>query len=90
MPNAPIGQKVVDSSLWAFMWHAPGSYSRDLPGLDYDFEMVFSDDSAMWNWTVRDFDACYDAVRVHIGRPYRSRGTACNGWKCGSNRSSFQ
>ena len=65
VPNAPIGQKVVDSPL-GVLWHAPGSYSRDLPGLDYDFEMVFSDDSAMWNWTVRDFDACYDAVRVHM------------------------
>ena len=64
-PNAPIGQKVVDSPL-GVLWHAPGSYSRDLPGLDYDFELVFSDDSAMWNWSVRDFDACYDAVRVHM------------------------
>lgn len=65
-PNAPIGQKVVDSPL-GVLWHAPGSYSRDLPGPDYDFAMVFSDDSAMWTWSVRDFQACYDAVRVHMG-----------------------
>ena len=65
-PHVPIGQKVVDSPL-GVLWHAPGSYSRDLPGLDHDFAMVFSDDSAMWNWSVRDFQACYDAVRVHMG-----------------------
>ena len=65
VPNAPIGQKVVDSPL-GVLWHAPGSHSRDLPGLDYDFELVFSDDSVMWDWRVRDFQACYNAVRVHM------------------------
>ena len=65
-PNAPIGQKVVDSPL-GVLWHAPGSFSRDLPGLDYDFELRFTDNSVMWDWSVRDFQACYDAVRVHMG-----------------------
>ena len=65
-PNAPIGQKVVDSGL-DILWHAPGSYSRDLPGLDYDFELVFADNSAQWDWSVRDFEGCYDALRVHMG-----------------------
>ena len=69
-PNAPIGQKVVDSAL-DVLWHAPGSYSQDLPGLDYDFELVFGDASAMWDWSVRDFDACYDAVRVHMAEVAR-------------------
>ena len=49
------------------MYRAPGSYSRDLPGLDYDFELVLGDDSTMWNWRMRDPAACYDALRVHMG-----------------------
>ena len=65
-PNAPVGQKVVDSP-FDILWHAPGTYSRDLPGLDYDFELVFADNSAMWDWTVRDPQGCYDALRVHMG-----------------------
>ena len=64
-PNAPIGQKVV-ASPFNLLWHAPGTYDRNLPGLDYDFELVLGDVSTMWNWAVRDFDACYDAVRVHM------------------------
>lgn len=72
-PNAPIGQKVVDSPL-DVLWHAPGSYSRDLPGLDHDFELVFTDNSIMWDWSVRDHAACYDAVRVHIGEVAISYG----------------
>lgn len=65
-PNAPIGQKVVDSPL-DILWHGPGSYSRDLPGLDHDFDLVLVDDSTMWKWHMRDPQACYDAVRVHMG-----------------------
>ncbi|MCY3657732.1 MAG: SH3 domain-containing protein [Caldilineaceae bacterium] len=48
------------------LYHAPGTYSRDLPGLDYDFELVLGDDSRMWNWRMRDPAACYDALRVHM------------------------
>ena len=72
-PNVPIGQKVVDSPL-GVLWHAPGSYSRDLPGLDYDFELAILDHSVEWDMTVRDFEACYDAVRVHIGAVARDMG----------------
>ncbi len=28
---------------------------------------MFSDHSAMWDWRIRDFEACYDALRVHMG-----------------------
>ena len=65
-PNSPIGQKVVDSP-YDVLWHAPGTYERDLPGLDYDFELVFSDHSIQWDWRLRDSNACYDALRVHMG-----------------------
>ena len=46
--------------------HAPGTYSRDLPGLDCEFELVFSDNSAMWDWGVHDFKGCHDALCVHM------------------------
>ncbi len=48
------------------LYHAPGSYERDLPGLDYDFELVLGDDSTMWNWRMREPAACYDALRAHM------------------------
>ena len=64
-PNAPIGPIVESAS--PYVWHAPGTYERDLPGLDYDFELVFTDISVMWDWTVRDFEGCYDALRAHMG-----------------------
>ena len=51
----------------ATIYKAPGTYDRNLPGLDYDWEWVLSDDSTMWDWTVRDRAACYDALRVHMG-----------------------
>ena len=65
-PDAPIGQKVVDSHL-DILWHAPGTYSRHHPGLAYDFELVFTDRSVLWDWRIRDFEGCYDALRVHMG-----------------------
>ena len=49
------------------LYHAPGTYDRSLPGLAYDWEWVLSDDSTLWDWTVRDRAACYDALRVHMG-----------------------
>ena len=64
-PNAPIGPFVESAS--PYVWHALGTYERDLPGLDYDFELVFTDNSVMWDWRIRDFEACYDALRVHMG-----------------------
>ena len=72
-PNAPVGQIVVDSP-FPILWHAPGSYERDLPGLDYDFELVFTDISTQWDWSVRDFEGCYDALRVHMGSVPKDRG----------------
>ena len=64
-PDAPMGPSVQPYA--PPVWHAPDTYGRDLPGLDYDFKLVFSDASAMWDWSVRDFQGCYDAVRVHMG-----------------------
>ncbi len=55
--------------------HPPGSYDRsEHPGLDYDFELVLGDDSTMWNWRMRDFEGCYDALRVHMGEIPESIG----------------
>lgn len=65
-PHAAVGEIVVDTGL-DILWHAPGTYDRDLPGLTYDFELVFSDNSVMWDWHIRDFEGCYDALRVHMG-----------------------
>lgn len=62
---APIGISV--NSPLGYIWHAPGTYARSKPGLDYEFELVFSDHSDMWDWRIRDFEACYDALRVHMG-----------------------
>ena len=64
-PDAGIGPSVHTN--YDVLWHAPGTYERDLPGLDHEFELVFTDISVTWDWTVRDFDACYDALRVHMG-----------------------
>ena len=50
------------------LWNPPDSYDRsEHPGLAYDFELVFSDGSTMWDWQVRDFKGCYDALRTHMG-----------------------
>ena len=50
------------------LYHAPGTYDRSRhPGLDYDFELILGDDSTMWNWRMRDPEACWDALRVHMG-----------------------
>ena len=62
-----MGPSVEPVGRGRVLWHAPGTYARDLPGLDYEFELVFSDVSTMWDWTVRDFEGCYDALRVHMG-----------------------
>ena len=57
------------------LYHAPGSYDRsEHPGLEYDFELVLGDDSTMWNWRMRDPQACYDALRVHMGEIPESIG----------------
>ena len=57
------------------LYHAPGTYDRsEHPGLNYDFELVLGDDSTMWNWRMRDFEGCYDALRVHMGEIPESIG----------------
>ncbi len=49
-------------------YHAPGMYDRsEHPGLAYEWELKFSDDSHLWDWAVRDFEGCYDALRVQYG-----------------------
>ena len=66
LPNYP--ERAVKSVPGvSVLYHAPGTYSRDLPGLDYEFELVLGDDSTLWNWRMRDPEACYDALRVHMG-----------------------
>ena len=64
VPNVPV------------IYNPPGSYSRDLPGLDYEWELVFTDDSTLWNWRVRDFQGCYDGLRVHMGDVPKEFGLA--------------
>ena len=64
-PNAGIGPSV--HTIYDVLWHAPGTYDRDLLGLDHDFELVFNDLSILWDWSIRDFEGCYDALRVHMG-----------------------
>ena len=57
------------------LWNPPGSYDRsEHPGLDYEFELVFSDISVLWDWRVRDFEGCYDALRTHMGEIPREAG----------------
>ena len=68
-------------------YRAPGTYPHDLPGLDYHFELVFSDESTMWDWAVADMDACGDALRAAPGRPAGTiRLAACGDHPVGSLR----
>ena len=60
------------------LYHVPGTYDRSKhPGLAYEWDLVLSDDSTMWNWTVRDFQGCYDALRVHMGEVPKEIGLTC-------------
>ena len=34
----------------------------------------------MWDWRIRDFEGCYDALRVHMGVVPQEFG--CNAWNC--------
>lgn len=50
------------------LYYPPGSYDRaEHPGLSYEWELVLEDRSRMWNRHMRDFQGCYDALRVHMG-----------------------
>ena len=53
---------------------APGTYDRDLPGLDYEWDLVFIDDSSQWDWVIPDRLGCYDAMRVYLGPLARQFG----------------
>ena len=55
-------------------WNPPGSYSRDLPGLDYEWELIFIDASDKWDWQIEDEAGCYDAMRVYLGDWARAEG----------------
>ena len=48
-------------------WNPPGTYSSTLPGLDYDFELSWRDESEQWDWEFVDPEGCYDALRVYLG-----------------------
>ena len=49
-------------------YYAPDTYDRsEHPGLAYEWELKFSDSSHQWDWAVRDFQGCYDALRVYFG-----------------------
>lgn len=73
IPNHPE-QATQPVSGVPILYHAPGSYGRSLPGLDYDFELVLGDDSTMWNWRMREPAACYDALRAHMAEIPREIG----------------
>ncbi len=64
-PDAPIGPSLHTNL--PVLRHAPGIYDRDLPGLDHEFELVFTDIAIHWDWSMRDFEGCHDALRVHMG-----------------------
>ena len=57
---------IPDEAPSGIVYRAPGTYP-DVPGLDYDWELVFEDQSARWDWSVADEGACYDALRAHLG-----------------------
>ena len=57
------------------VYHAPGTYDRSLyPGLRYEWELVFTDNSELWDWTIADFQGCYDALRVYMDDEPEKRG----------------
>ena len=56
------------------MWYPPGFYARTLPGLDYEWDLVWTDNSAVWDWEIADAQGCYDALRVYLGELPRQHG----------------
>ena len=57
------------------VYHAPGTYDRALyPGLRYEWELTFTDNSELWDWEIVDFQGCYDAIRVYMGELPAERG----------------
>ena len=64
---------IPDEAPSGVVYHAPGTYP-DATGLDYDWDLVFEDQSAWWDWTIPDPDSCYDALRAHLGKRPRWYG----------------
>ena len=60
--------------IYGDLTNIPAEVRQDLPGLDYEWELVFTDDSAAWDWRVADFPGCYDALRVFLGDLPRTYG----------------
>ena len=69
---APAAPPLTAASV---VYHAPGTYDRSLyPGLRYEWELVFSDNSELWDWEIADFQGCYDAMRVYMDDKPEQRG----------------
>ncbi len=74
IPNHPE-HAVTAVASDSITYHAPGSYDRsEHPGLAYDFVLQLEDRSGMWNWHMRDFEGCYDALRVLWGDVPETKG----------------
>ena len=68
LPAAPLAPEEI-------VYHAPGTYDRSLyPGLTYEFELIFTDNSELWDWTIADFQGCYDAMRIYMDDKPQRRG----------------
>ena len=74
IPNHPE-RAVTGVASDSITYHAPGTYDRsEHPGLTYDFMLQLEDRSGMWNWHMRDFEGCYDALRVLWGDAPETKG----------------
>ena len=74
IPNHPE-RAVTGVASDSITYHAPGTYDRsEHPGLTYDFMLQLEDRSGMWNWHMRDFEGCYDALRVLWGDVPETKG----------------
>ena len=58
---------IPDETPSGVVYHAPGTYP-DATGLDYDWDLLFTDESIQWDWTIADPAGCYDALRAHLGK----------------------
>ena len=55
-------------------WSPPGSYGAETPGLDYNFEIEWGDESTKWDWQLKDANVCYDALRAYLADAPRRFG----------------
>lgn len=71
----PVGAAPPPAEAPTIVYHPPGSYDRSLhQGLEYEWELVFTDHSALWDWEIVDFAGCYDALRVYLDALPAQRG----------------